>query len=42
MYAKNAPTVLRKQTISNSLPGKVYSVELNEKISDNLRCPFQN
>ena len=42
MYAENAPTVLRKQTISNSLPGKVYPVELNKKIPDNFRCPFQN
>ena len=37
MYAENAPTVLRNQTVLNDSPGEVYSIEANDKIPDNCR-----
>ena len=40
MYVENAPVVLINQTVPNKLPGKVYSIEANDKILDELRCPF--
>ena len=32
MYAKNAPLVLRNQSVLINLPGEVWSTEANDKI----------
>ena len=40
MYVGNAPMLLRNQTVLNNLPGEVYSIEANDKILNDPRCPF--
>ena len=40
MYPENAARVLRKQTVLNNLTGKVYSIEANNIIPNDFKCPF--
>ena len=40
IYKKNAPTVLRNQTVLNNLPRRVYSREPNGKFLDDCSCAF--
>lgn len=39
-YAENAPTVLRSQTALDTLPGEIYSIEANNKITNNCAYSF--
>lgn len=40
IYAENAPTVLRSQTALDTLPGEIYSIEANNKITNNCAYSF--
>ena len=40
IYAENAPTVLRSQTALDNLPGEIYSIEANNKITNNCAYSF--
>ena len=37
MYVENAPTTLTNQTVLNNLPGEVYSIKADDKISDSSK-----
>ena len=40
IYSENAPTVLRSQTALDTLPGEIYSIEANNKITNNCAYSF--
>ena len=40
MYAENEPAIGRNEAVLNNLPGKVYTIEADDKISDNYKYPF--
>ena len=40
IYVENAPAVLRSQTALDNLPGEIYSIEANNKITNNCAYSF--
>ena len=37
MSAKNEPAMKRNEAVPNELPGEIYTIEANDKISDNFK-----
>ena len=37
MYAENEPAIGRNEAVLNNLPGKVYTIEADDKIPDNYK-----
>ena len=40
MYAENEPAMKRNEVVLNELPGELYIIEANDKISDNCKFPL--
>ena len=40
MYAENEPTMKKNEAVLNELPGELYTIETNEKITDNCKYPL--
>ena len=40
MYAENEPAIGRNEAVLNNLPGKVYTIEADDKIPDNYKYSF--
>ena len=38
MYAENEPAIERNEAILNDLPGELYIVQADDKVSDNCKC----
>ena len=39
MYAENEPAMKKNEAVLNELPGEFYTIETNEKITDNCKYP---
>ena len=39
MYAEKKPTMSRNEAVLKDLPGEFYTIEANDKIPDNCKCP---
>ena len=39
MYAENEPAMKKNEAVLNELPGELYTIETNEKITDNCKYP---
>ena len=40
MYVEKEPAMKRNQAVLNDLPGKLYTIEANDKITDNIKYPL--
>ena len=40
IYVENEPAMKRNKAVLNELPGELYTVESNDKIPDNCKCPL--
>ena len=40
MYAENEPAIGRNEAVLNNLPGEFYTIEADDKILNNCKCPL--
>ena len=40
MYVENEPAMKRNETVVNKLPGKLYTIEINDKVPNNCKYPL--